>query len=112
MIRIRSDAAPELIKGRMEEFSRQTGIQLVPSCPYTSNQNEVIERANWLLLEKARTLMIDSDLPREMWVHAYLTAIYLINQTPTRRLVDKLPQELWARTRKSLNHLRPFGCRV
>jgi hypothetical protein len=45
------------------EFLNQIGIVSQRSCPYTSQQNGVIERKNCHLLDVARTLLLEFSAP-------------------------------------------------
>ena len=37
-------------------------------------------------------------------------ACYLVNISPSSKLEDKTPQEVWTDKKSSLSHLRVFGC--
>jgi hypothetical protein len=54
----------------------------------------VAERKNRHLLEVARSFMFDTHVPKSYWGDALLTAIYLINRTPSRVLDFKTPLEV------------------
>jgi hypothetical protein len=45
-------------------------------------QNGVAERLNWVLMERARAMLIESELPDEMWAEVMVTANYIRNRTP------------------------------
>lgn len=45
----------------------------------TASQNATMNRT---LVEKARAMLIDSQLPKEFWGYEICTANYLINGTP------------------------------
>ena len=60
---IRTDNAPELTKGEVAVFYTQKGIKNQSSCVDTPQQNRVIERKHKHLLETARTLPFQSNLP-------------------------------------------------
>jgi hypothetical protein len=49
------------------------------SCTYTAWQNGLVERVNRSIVNVAKTLMQQSNLPVEIWAHAVCTATYIIN---------------------------------
>jgi hypothetical protein len=59
------------------------GAVLEPSNPDSPWQNGTSERANRIILEKARTLMIGSGLPEMFWKDAIQLAVDLTNGSPT-----------------------------
>lgn len=78
--------------------------------PYTPQQNGVSERMNRTLLDKARCLLIDSELSEEFWAEAVNTAIYLRNRLPCRAIDFEIPEEKWSGRKVGLSHIRRFGC--
>ena len=46
-----------------QEYLKNKGILSQRSCPYTPQQNRVVERKNCHLLDIVRTLLIDSSKP-------------------------------------------------
>lgn len=66
-----------------------------------------------LLLEKIRTLMIKSNLSRNMWVQNALTGVYLINRSLTKGLSDHVtPAQLCYSLKADISKLRVFGCKA
>ncbi|KAK2454958.1 hypothetical protein QL285_002459 [Trifolium repens] len=49
------------------------------------------------------------QLPKRFWGEAVSTAVYILNRSPTRRLVDKVPEEVWSKVKPSVSHLKVFG---
>lgn len=56
-----------------------------------------------------RSMMSYSELPISLWGYALETAIYILNDVPTKS-VPKTPRELWSGRKPSLNHFRIWGC--
>jgi hypothetical protein len=60
----------------------------------------------------ARALLKQRRMPAEFWGKVVVTAVYLQNQLPTKRLTDRTPYEAWHGRKPAVNHLRVFGCRA
>lgn len=50
------------------------------SAPRTPQQNGVVERRNITLINCARTLMIQKDIPHIFWRDAMSIVVYTLNQ--------------------------------
>ena len=53
--------------------------------------------------------MSDTDLPFSFWGFALETATLLLNQFPSKTIIQT-PYELWSGKRPSLSYLRVWGC--
>src|SRR5205085_2470575 len=92
------------------DFLAKAGISYEPSALYTQNQNEVSERKIQNIVEKAKTMLLESKLPECFWAEAVSTAVYVTNRSPTKALRGKTPFEAWSGRRPELSHLHRFGC--
>ncbi|KAL0744686.1 hypothetical protein Bca101_100787 [Brassica carinata] len=106
----RSDNGGEYTSRLFKQHLAQHGILHQTSCPYTPQQNGVAERKNRHLMEVARSMMFQSNVPKRYWSDAVMSACYLINRIPTRVLQDQSPFEVLNKIKPFLNHLRVFGC--
>lgn len=80
--------------------------------PYTPEQNGVAERYNRTIIEGARAMLIDAQLPKKYWLLAMRTMSYLRNRSPTRANNYKTPYEVFYSKKPDLSHVNPFGCEV
>lgn len=109
---LRTDNGGEYCNNVLRSFLQSAGIQHQLTVPYTPQQNGVAERMNRSIVEKARCMLIDADMDKRFWAEAVSTAVYVINRSPTRSLVDKTPEEAWLNFKPNLNNLRVFGCKA
>ncbi|KAD6454947.1 hypothetical protein E3N88_09653 [Mikania micrantha] len=108
--RIRCDNGGEFVSNQMLNFYVEQGIILETSCPHTPQQNGVVERKHRHLLETARALKIEANLPIRFWGECVLTATYIINRLPSKIRENKTPYELLYGEKPSYDHMRVFGC--
>lgn len=104
--RMRCDNGGEYISRRCKEFCKEKGVVLEYTAAYTPEQNGRAERMNRTLVEKARSLIYESQLPKEMWGEAIMTALYLTNRSCTVALDDLTPTELWYGKKPDVSNLR------
>ncbi|XP_038975968.1 uncharacterized protein LOC103698954 isoform X4 [Phoenix dactylifera] len=76
----------------------------------TPQQNGVAERMNRTLTEKARSLRLQTSLPKTFWGDAITFFCFLVNRSPNRKLDGGIPEEIWSRKKVELGHLKVFGC--
>ncbi|GFU50199.1 retrovirus-related Pol polyprotein from transposon TNT 1-94 [Trichonephila clavipes] len=74
-----------------------------------TESNGKAERANRVLLERARYLLYESKLPLKFWAEAINCSTQVSNVTP-RKGKEKIPLEIWTGNKPKLNYLKKFGC--
>lgn len=79
------------------------------SCPYTPQQNGIVERKHRHLLDIGRALLMQSHLPKVFWSDCILTATHIVNTLTTRVLNWKSPWEILFKQPALIDHLRVFG---
>ena len=109
IVTIRSDHGGEFENNEMDEFCAKNGIEHTFSAPRTPQQNGVAERKNRTLIEMARTMLCDNNLPKYFWAEAVSTACYISNRVFIRPLLKKTPYELWKGKRPNISYFHPFG---
>ncbi|CAB3253510.1 unnamed protein product [Arctia plantaginis] len=71
------------------------------------------ERMIRTVTEKARAMLSGAKLEKVFWGEAVLTAVYLINLTPTKALKQsRTPFEMWHNRKPQIKCLRVFGSTV
>ena len=108
--KLRTDNGGEYEDTRFKKFCYEHGIRMERTVPGTPQHNGVAERMNRTLTERARSLRVQSGLPKQFWAEAVNTAAYLINRGPSVPLEHKIPEEVWSGKEVKLSHLRVFGC--
>ena len=79
--------------------------------PGTLQQNGVAERRNHTLLDMVRCMLSHSSLPDFLWGDAIKTAVYILNQVPSKS-VPKTPYELMTGKKPTLKHFHVWGCKA
>lgn len=86
------------------------GIVHQSSCPFTPQQNGLVERKHRHILDVARSLKFQPSFPSKYWGDCVLAAIYIINRTPTPLISNKTPYETLHCQPLSYSHLKALGC--
>lgn len=107
---IRSDNGTEYTYTKFNKFCEDAGIEHQLTAPYTPQQNRVVERKNRTIMEMTRCLLHEKNLPKEFWVEAANTAVFLLNRLPSKALTGKTPFEAWYGFKPKLLNLKNFGC--
>ena len=109
---LQMDNGGEFCSNDFVNFCARNGIRRVKTVPYTPQENGVIERMNRTIVERIRSMLSHSGLPKSFWAEAANTAVYLINRSPSVALDGGIPEVLWSGKKLSYDHLRTFGCEV
>ncbi|GJX82981.1 retrovirus-related pol polyprotein from transposon TNT 1-94 [Tanacetum coccineum] len=94
VIIIRTDNGTEFKNQILKEYFDSVGISHQASSVRTPQQNGVVERRNWTLVEDVRTMLIFSRAPLFLWAEAIATACYTQNRSIIHRRFNKTPYEL------------------
>ena len=108
----RFDGGGEFMSNSLKRWLNKLGIECQASAPYSPQQHRVAERPNCTLVELMRTMLIDTKLPKFLWVEAILHAAYIRNQAMTTPLTGKTPYEAMFNRKPDISHLRLFGNNV
>ncbi|GJY96980.1 putative ribonuclease H-like domain-containing protein, partial [Tanacetum coccineum] len=73
------------------------------------NSNGVAERKNRTLIETARTMLVDFNLPTTFWAEAVNTTCYVLNRVLVTKPYNKTPYELIRGRTPLIDFMKPFG---
>mgnify|MGYP002413840545 FL=1 len=107
---LRTDNGGEFTAAEFASYCADEGIQRHYSAPYSPQQNGVVERRNQTVVGMARALLKQRGMPAVFWGEAVLTAVYILNRSPTKALDGRTPYEAWHGRKPAVSHLRVFGC--
>ena len=65
---------------------------------------------NMTLLERARSMLSNTNLQQELWAEAITTVFYLVNQSPSTTIECKILEEVWKCHPCNYYNLKVFGC--
>jgi hypothetical protein len=106
--KIRCDNGGEYKNNNFQSWCREKGIIIDYTVPYSPQLNGKAERLNRTLMEKARALIFDSKLNKEMWGEAIYTSTYLTNRSPSET-IGCTPAEMWYNRKPNLSNIKLFG---
>ena len=73
----RSDNGGEFTSNEFKDLCKDLGIKRGLSTPYNPQQNGVAKRKNRTIMEAAREMIHDQDLPMHLWEKATRTSVNL-----------------------------------
>ena len=110
---IRTDGAREfVVDSKFHRMCDEEGIAHQVSAPHSQYQNGRAERKIGVLMFRTKAMMIQSNAPQSDWGFALNYAVFLLNRTPSVRLQDHSPYELWHQRPFDFNPPAAFGNRV
>ncbi len=79
---LRTNNGGEFTSGEFEQYCKDEGIVRHKTIVYTPQQNGVAERMNQTLMERARSMIGNANLQKELWAEVVSTACYIVNILP------------------------------
>jgi hypothetical protein len=107
---LRTDNGGEFTVAEFADYCAEEGVRRHFSAPHSPQQNRVVERRNQTVVATARALLRQRRMPDKYWGEAVVTAVHLLNRSPTKSLLGKTPYEAWHGCAPSVSHLKVFGC--
>ena len=65
---------------------------------------------NQTRMGRAKIMINNANLPKELWTEAISTACYLVNKSPSVFRNCKISEEVWSGQSCDYLHLNIFGC--
>nr|GEX78817.1 hypothetical protein [Tanacetum cinerariifolium] len=109
VIIIRTDNGTEFKNQVLKEYFDSVGISHQVSSVRTPQQNKVVERRNWTLVEATRTMLIFSRALLFLWAEAIATACFTQNRSIIHRHFNKTLYELINDRKPDISFLHVFG---
>ncbi|KAM1792164.1 hypothetical protein ACFX14_035868 [Malus domestica] len=110
LVAVRSNRGGEYTSNAFQAYCKEQEIRHQLTTAYTPQQNGIAERKNRTILDMARSMLKEKNLPKELWAKAVACSIYLLNRCPTKSVKRMTPQEAWSGYKPNVAHLRVFGC--
>jgi transposase InsO family protein len=102
---LRTDNGGEFTAAEFTSYCTDEGVQRHFSAPYSPQQNDVIERRNQTVVGMARALLKQRGMSAVFWGEAVVTAVYILNCSPTKALNDRTSYEAWHERKPAVSHL-------
>lgn len=93
----------------LNSYLLQHGIVRRVTCPYTSQQNGLVECKHKQIVEAGLSMMEYAGLPITYWNEAFCSAVFLVNKLPSSPLGVSPYEKLFCE-RPNYLFLRVFGC--
>lgn len=110
--KIRTDNGKEYLSNAFKNFLKNEGILHQLSVEYTPQQNEVAEHKNRTLVEMARCMLLQGNLPPSLWAEAINAATYIRNRCTTKTLDGKIPFEEWTERKPYVGFFKVIGSKA
>lgn len=110
MQHLHADNGGEYMSKEFQQYLIDHNIEMHNAAPYTPQQDGVAERENRTLIEAARSMLKDANLPDNLWAEAVNCAAYALNRTTCKRTPKSTPYERWFGIKPNVSNLRVFGC--
>jgi hypothetical protein len=107
---LRTDNGIEFTAPEFASYCADEGVQRHYSTSYSPQQNGVVERRSQTVVGMARALHKQRRMSAVFWGETVVTAVYILNRSPTKALNGRTPYEAWHGRKPAVSHLRVFGC--
>jgi transposase InsO family protein len=107
---LRTDNCDEFTAVEFVLYCVNEGVQRHYSASYSPQQNGIVEQRNQTVVEMARALLKQRGVHAVFWGEAVVTAVYILNRSPTKALNGRTSYEAWHGRKPTVSHLRVFGC--
>ncbi|KAH9182607.1 hypothetical protein AeNC1_015417, partial [Aphanomyces euteiches] len=105
---LHTDNGGEYLDGQVAAFCRREGIYHSTTTTMTSQQNGFAEVRFRDILARARAMLIEADLPKQLWSYAVECAVYCMNRSVSANS-NTTPFKLWHGYEPDVSHMKVFG---
>ncbi|GJS60742.1 retrovirus-related pol polyprotein from transposon TNT 1-94 [Tanacetum coccineum] len=106
---VQTDNGTKFVNQTLHEWYENVGITHQTSVARTPQQNGVVERRNWTLMEAAQTMLIFFKALLFLWAEAINIACYTQNRSLIRLRYNKTPYEVMQDKKPDLSFFHVFG---
>ena len=109
--KLRADGGKEYVGKQFQNFILESGMELEVTAAHSPSQNGIAERLNRTVVEHARAMIIQRNIPLFLWTEAINYANLVKNRSPTRVLEKQMitPYEAFWGKKPDLALLEEFG---
>jgi transposase InsO family protein len=107
---LRTNNGGEFTVAEFASYYADEGVQRHYFASYNPQQNDIIERRNQTVVGMARALLKQRGMPAVFWGETVVTAVYILNRSPTKALNDITSYEAWHGRKPVVSHLWVFSC--
>jgi transposase InsO family protein len=90
---LRTDNGGEFTAAEFASYCIDEGVQRHYFAPYSPQQNDVIKRRNQTVVGMTQALLKHRGMPAVFWGEAVVTAVYILNRSPTKALNGRTSYE-------------------
>jgi transposase InsO family protein len=90
---LRTDNGGEFMVAEFASYYTDDGVRRHYSTPYNPQQNGIVERRNQTVVGMAHALLKRRGMPAAFLGEAVVTAVYILNCSPTKALNGRTPYE-------------------
>ena len=105
----RSDRGGEYFSNDFNNFCEEHGIIHECSAPRTLEQNGLAERKNRTFLEMINAILLNVELPFNLWGEALFVACHILNRIPLRKN-QIFPYQLRKGRKPFIEYFKVWGC--
>ena len=95
-------------RGQFEMYCKTQCIKLEYTMIKTPELNGLVERMNWTIMKRVRSMLSHAKLLKSHWAEAMLTTVYLVNECLLVPIKGDVLPRAWTVRNVSYHHLRVF----
>jgi len=107
-----TDNGTEFVNKTMASYCVESGALHQATNIYTPEENSLVEKMNYVLMNKVRALLVATGFSYALWGDCLLYVVYSCNRTASVALGGSTPYECLYNTKPELESLLPWGCIV